>query len=228
MRGLAIRLVMAGAVVTWAPAAGGAEIGWSNVTVRVYDGAGVTRPVEDAALALAARTLAPAAVEVTWVRCGRRDAPAEGRCSTPTRPGELVLRLVRSAGVDEGRGAVSLGHALLESGTGAGVLATVFVDRVSSLAEASSADVATVLGRAVAHELGHLLIGRSTHSDQGLMRPLWTQAQVRRNSLTDWAFAAVDLSAIRAGSERRRWRADAGSQERAASAASTRAGVNGI
>ena len=40
----------------------------------------------------------------------------------------------------------------------AGVLATVFLDRVEWLAFEAGADIALLLGRVAAHELGHLLM----------------------------------------------------------------------
>ena len=91
-----------------------------------------------------------------------------------------MVRLVRSP--KDGRPEdESLGTALVDPATGTGVLATVYVDRVERLARGSNGDLGTLLGRAMAHEIGHLLMGRAAHAVRGLMRPRWTRAEVARN-----------------------------------------------
>jgi hypothetical protein len=63
-------------------------------------------------------------------------------------------------------------------------LAYVFYDRVESLAArqmsrrahesiCESASTAQILGYAMAHEIGHLLLNLETHSDAGIMRGNW-------------------------------------------------------
>jgi hypothetical protein len=82
----------------------------------------------------------------------------------PPGRGELIVRLVRSASQGGFEGDESLGTAVVDPATGTGVLATVFVDRVERLAGRSDGDFALLLGRAMAHEIGHLLIGRTAHN----------------------------------------------------------------
>jgi hypothetical protein len=199
-------------------AAHGAELARTGLAVRVYDNANAPKGALRAALDMAAQTLRPADVDVTWISCS---ASSGGRCTVPLGRGELMVRLVRSA-----KGAPdddeSLGTALVDPATGTGVLATVYVDRVERLAHESDGDFGTLLGRAMAHEIGHLLIGRSAHARHGLMRPRWTRAEVTRNAPADWGFDAADVRAIRGR------RGYAVAAVRAESAAFTRAGVNGI
>jgi hypothetical protein len=176
-------------------AAHGAELAWTGLTVRVYDNANVPKGALRAALDMAAQTLRPADVEVTWVSCS---ASSGGRCTVPLGRGELMVRLVRSAKSSPGGDDESLGTALVDPATGTGVLATVYVDRVERLAHGTDGDLGTLLGRAMAHEIGHLLMGRSAHAHHGLMRPRRTRAEVTRNVTADWGFEAPDLRAIRA------------------------------
>jgi hypothetical protein len=180
-------------LMSWS--AHGAELAWTGLTVRIYDNAHVPKGALRAALALAAKTLRPADVEVTWVSCSTSSG---GRCTVPLGRGELVVRLVRSGKGSPGDDDESLGTALVDPATGTGVLATVYVDRVERLAHASDGDLGTLLGRAMAHEIGHLLMGRSAHALHGLMRPRWTRAEVARNAKADWGFDAPDLREIRA------------------------------
>ena len=176
-------------------AAHGAELAWTGLTVRVYDNAKVPKRALRAALDTAAQALRPADVEVTWVPCSTSSG---GRCTVPLGGGELMVRLVRSAKGAPSDDDESLGSALVDPARGAGVLATVYVDRVERLAHGTDGDLGTLLGRAMAHEIGHLLMGRPAHARHGLMRPRWTRAEVTRNAAADWGFDAPDLRAIRA------------------------------
>jgi hypothetical protein len=53
----------------------------------------------------------------------------------------------------------------------------VFYDRVEALAREriaeTHADAAQILGHAIAHEIGHLLLNVQTHSAAGIMRGVW-------------------------------------------------------
>jgi hypothetical protein len=91
-----------------------------------------------------------------------------------------------------------LGDAFVDLGTQSGVLATIYVDRVTALADASASSVATLLGYAIAHEIGHLLLGTNSHGLRGLMRPLWSRDEVRRGRASDWMFTEREAQAIRA------------------------------
>ena len=183
---------MLGVVMTAAPAAG-AELAWKALTVRVYDNADVPKAALRAAFETAADALRPADVEVTWLSC---TVSSGGRCTEPLRRGDVMVRLVR-AGKASPSDDESLGTALVDPATGTGVLATVYVDRVERLVRGSEGDLGTVLGRAMAHEIGHLLMGRASHAVRGLMRPRWTRAEVTRNVKADWGFDAPDLRLIR-------------------------------
>jgi len=48
---------------------------------------------------------------------------------------------------------------------------------------------ASLLGRAIAHEIGHLLLRSNAHTESGLMREVWTAEQVVRNRREDWTFS---------------------------------------
>lgn len=58
-----------------------------------------------------------------------------------------------------------------------GTLAYVFVDRVLAFASAHRLSVAHVLGGAIAHELGHLLLPPYAHRDNSVMRATWRPVQ---------------------------------------------------
>jgi hypothetical protein len=186
----------------------GAVTAWTDVVVRVYDANGAITGTNRAALDQARKTLEAASIDVIWRMCS-----TVSPCNAPMAPGELAIRIVRSAGPPRDHGAVPLGDAMLDTGSGHGVLATIYIDRVEWLAHEAGADSRALLGRAIAHELGHLLLATTTHGPVGLMRAFWSQAEVRRGQARDWAFAPTELATIRRRAEARHrdaGRADAG------------------
>lgn len=161
--------------------------------VRVYQTAGLASSLEQRALAEAEAILGGALVDVTWRRC-TAPIPSPG-CDLRRGPSERSLRIVRE-GVLRPERSVTLGAAVVDPRVG-GVLATVYFDRVAQLARKTGSDAGVLLGRAVAHELGHLLMRTTVHPRCGLMRPDWTQSELRRNRAVDWAFTAGDVVAMR-------------------------------
>jgi hypothetical protein len=161
-----------------------------TLVIRVYDSADV-RPHDRArAIRDAGQILGGAGLPVEW-----RDCPAVGpvarRCrETPTRT-ELIVRLVRAPGA-----AGVLGESLIDVERGRGTLATVFVNRIEALARQVDVDDAWMLGRVIAHEVGHLLLGHNGHSPSGLMREFWTYLDLRTNRPRDWQFSDVDRTRL--------------------------------
>jgi hypothetical protein len=160
------------------------------VKVRVYRSPEVTSELLSAAVHVAEATFAAASVDVAWKVCG----PAE--CLTPPSAAERLVRLMRLP-KGAGRDTRCLGEALIDSERGTGVLATVYVDRVLSLVRRLDIDHATLLGRTIAHEVGHLLLATSTHATSGLMRELWSPEELLAGRADDWVLHPIDVAAIR-------------------------------
>jgi hypothetical protein len=160
-----------------------------HVTVRVYDAVNLAADGLRAALDVAQVTFHAASVDVVWTNCG------PGQCDTPPSPAELILRFVRSP---EGarRESHCLGDALIDAQKGAGVLATVYVDRIRQLSSQLHIDDRTLLGRTIAHEIGHLLLATNTHGPSGLMREMWSPKELRRARPDDWTLHSAEVTAI--------------------------------
>jgi hypothetical protein len=77
-----------------------------------------------------------------------------------------------------------------------GVLVTVFPDRIADAVERSQR-LGDVLGPVIAHEIGHILLGSTTHSRTGLMRPGWTSDDLRHASPWTWRFAPEETQRMR-------------------------------
>jgi hypothetical protein len=61
---------------------------------------------------------------------------------------------------------------------GTGRTAYAFYGRIEASAQRHRTDVAKVLGYVIAHELGHILLARGTHSSAGIMNGRWNQFQM--------------------------------------------------
>ena len=163
-----------------------------EVVARVYNTARVSAGITDHALGIATRLMTAGAIDVAWTNC---DLPSA--CVTVPVARELVSRLVRSRETTTGGSTFVLGEASIDLNQRAGVLATIYVDRVERMAEVSAADTAALLGRAIAHELGHLLLATNAHSSRGLMRAQWRPGDIRRNQMADWLLTRDEAAAIR-------------------------------
>lgn len=160
-----------------------------SLFVRIYDNAGVLPSDLTGALKTTREILRLADLSVDWVQCrSRRDGPMPAICDTPPEPGDMVVRLIE--GLDkEGGERRAMGYSVFDE-NGASGFATVFVDRVNWLARRAQYPRAPVLGRAIAHEIGHLLLRSNAHTENGLMREVWTVEQLVRNRREDWTFSA--------------------------------------
>jgi hypothetical protein len=105
---------------------------------------------------------------------------------TPVRPGSIQARR------RTGDAPVPLGLAVIDPRTQVGEMATIFRDQVRRVARRAGVDHGELLGRALAHEVGHLLLRAPGHSDEGLMRAVWTDAELAGNRREDWLFAPTD------------------------------------
>jgi hypothetical protein len=148
--------------------------------VRTYDSAGVPARVIARAQQTAGITLAAVGIEPVWHPCH-----ATGCVSKP-KPHEIEIRIVKATARSE-QG--SLGFAAVDVAERAGTLATVYLDRIDALAGQAGVDRGELLGRAIAHEIGHLILGTVDHPRFGLMRALWKADELRRDMALDWIFS---------------------------------------
>ena len=132
-----------------------------------------------------------AGVAVTWPQCP---------CPSPLKRGELVIRIVAAAPASTPG---SLGFSFVDIGLKAGTLATVFSDRVEALAAVAGVDQGELLGRVIAHELSHLLLGTRDHGTHGLMRGEWRASELAQQRPSDWVLSRSEGGAIRRAIRRR-------------------------
>jgi hypothetical protein len=165
--------VAAAVLITLATAGDAAAAG---LVVRTFDLTGLGDDERAVAQAAAGAILREAGFVLEWRDC------AKGCADEPGAP-HIMLRIAQAP-----RSAVagSLGYSVVDTQTESGTLATVFADRIASAALRTGVGMPLLLGRAIAHEIGHLLLGTSRHSASGLMRALWSDRELRRDAAGDW------------------------------------------
>jgi hypothetical protein len=142
----------------------------SNLAVRVRDEAHLPdRTVQDA-LMIAGGVYRRAGIAVRWL-----PATAGG----PPDPTLTIVIAPRAANAEFRIGEDSMGVAHSLDGM-RGTVAYVFVDRVRAFSERGHIDAWIVLGCAIAHELGHLLLPVNSHVPEGIMRAQWDPKLISR------------------------------------------------
>ena len=151
--------------------AGGVPSSSAPLTVIVYDYAGVKDADLRHAEQQAARILG---YPISWVHCSE----AEDRlCGQTAGPAALVVQLLPERATRRNGSVGAMGFAIPPGDGKFGQHCGVFYDRVKQLSR-QSLNEADVLGHAMAHELGHLLLGINAHSRDGLMSAHWTPREL--------------------------------------------------
>jgi hypothetical protein len=159
-----------------------------QVVVRAYNRSGVAPRELATALETARAILGGAAIDVVWRECGA--------CDEVLGPHELIVRILAAPAQAEPG---SLGYSLLDLQQRRGTLATIFADRVESMAAAAHFDPGVLLGRTIAHEVTHLLMGTTEHSPHGLMRARWDLRELERDLQRDWMLSRDEGKRMRRG-----------------------------
>jgi hypothetical protein len=174
-----------------------------RMAVRVYE-AGAGDPVLRAkAVQTASALVELAGISVEWYDCTENGRRPE--CQDARRAGNYIARIMPALapGTVPRRGPVEalnnpadtdrpLGFAVVDPGSQGGKMATVFHDQIDAVSRRTGVARSELLGRALAHEVGHLLLGVRGHSRSGLMRAVWTDEELTRDRAEDWLFAPAD------------------------------------
>jgi len=172
-----------------------------RVVVRSYNTIGLPLAMLNHAETTVGELLHDAGIDSSWRNCRTMNGPSsqsDDMCGETLDAAELIVRIVATPRTISD--AEVLGYSHVDAYRRQGALATVFADRIRALAAALRIDDGTLLGRAITHELGHLLLGTLDHADTGLMRGAWNTPGRRRG---DWLFSSAEASRMRAGLDAR-------------------------
>jgi hypothetical protein len=151
-----------------------------TLSVHLDNRAQVPAGVLHAATDEATQLFLAAGILITWEQ-PLAQAPEDRGADMSAAPGlcderlYLVVRLIRRTPDSILPGA--LGFALPFARTGAHVL--IFYDRVETLTRRADTSSNVILGHAIAHEIGHVLLRSGEHSRGGLMQAGWNAASWR-------------------------------------------------
>ena len=147
----------------------------------------------------AGKILGYTGVEVEWIDC--QLSTNASVCTGTAEADRLELTIVTEDN-PQMFGEDVLGRSVV-GGSNKGVYARVFYAHIQVKAEQEGVSPATVLGLAVAHEFGHLLLGPNAHSAQGIMRANWGHSDMQRGVQGQLRFTDQQAPLIRAGVQSR-------------------------
>jgi hypothetical protein len=168
-----------------------------TITLRVYNYARIPTRTLNRAERETTWIFRQTGVETVWVDC--RVSTAEPRtpaCEQPFSSSDLFLRLLpprmAQAVVSD---ADTFGIAVATK-VKAGTDAFILCGRVGEQARAEHLDEQDILAAVMAHEIGHLLLGRG-HSPTGIMRAEWNREQLIRTARRQLQFTPEQSLLIR-------------------------------
>ena len=147
------------------------------IRIRVTNYSHASRATMAQAEREAERILWKAGLRTRWLDCPVESVakvPGEA-CEVALEAGEVVLRVVAEPNQNIFADNV-FGFAV------APILATVYYGPAQRRARSDNSEfeAPTILGCAIAHEVGHLLLGGNGHSSVGIMRPKWEHGQIQQ------------------------------------------------
>lgn len=146
-----------------------------RITLRTYN-YGISRGLLARAEGEATAILSQAGVEVLWIDCPLRPAESEDypACKGSIGPADFSVKILTSGEARQfSSHREALGQALECPRNQVGCSAYIFYRDVLELAREGDAAEYQLLGHALAHEIGHLLLGSNSHSAAGIMRGHW-------------------------------------------------------
>jgi hypothetical protein len=153
-----------------------------TITLRVYNYAHIATALLSRSEGEATAIFRQAGVETIWVDCPLSESEL-GRfpaCQGPMGRADFVLRIRSSAMTPKAAAHDdALGSAVACFSDRIGCSAEVFYQRVARWASGGDISAYQLLGHAVAHEIGHLLLGPNSHSREGIMRAQWNPRDLR-------------------------------------------------
>ena len=171
------------------------------INVLVINTARVPEDTVSVALDRAELIFRSAGVRLIWV--SRAKGSPQQTASPDSRSdsaGMLVLRII-SQPLSGFATPDSLGLAVV-AGEGS-KYASVFRDRILAATRGGRYSAGMLMGHAIAHELGHLLLGTSAHTRYGLMAGLWRTNELDRAEVGLLQFSPAEAARLRSESLRR-------------------------
>lgn len=171
-----------------------------TITVRVYNYAQTPLAILAEAEREAGRILSEAGLKSTWLDCPivPTDTP-QNACTEPSEAADVRLRVLseptRNIMHDN-----AYGFAIMPA------LASVYSEAALRFArnDEGEFEVPIVLACAIAHEIGHLLLGANSHAISGIMCAHWERKQIQQALMGALLFSPGEARLMRAEMRKRR------------------------
>ena len=126
-----------------------------------------------------------------------RAAGVEAEWTTASQSEDLVLKVLPG---HESCDPLALGRAFPSHG-----YAQIYPETITAVALNSGWQPAELMGHIAAHEIGHLLLGSTAHSNAGIMRAYWDANTLRRLTHAALIFLPDEATAMRTATYPSRW-----------------------
>ena len=170
------------------------------ITVLVANYSQASPAVLAAAEREAGRILSGAGLRTVWLECrvGSTASKPQGPCERAAEATDIRLRVL-AAPIQKEFGHIAFGFTFHP------VLASVYYELVVRRAKSGDfeLEVPTILGCAIAHELGHLLLGPNGHSAGGIMQGQWDPKQLHMALMGGLVFTSQQSKVLRAAARAR-------------------------
>lgn len=184
--------------------AGSPDTSGASVTLRVYNYANASRTILLASETETAGILARAGITARWIDCPTSHAAWQDfpECHLPRTGADYMVSILPQA----------MSSLVPKTGDPLGNAddtdldprrAAIFYDRIRALAGGDTAPFQVLLGRVMAHEVGHLLLGRNAHARTGIMKAAWSDGELSGQAGSAMVFTAAQALRMKARIETR-------------------------
>ena len=169
-----------------------------TITVRVYNYTQAPPTILARAEREAGRIFGDAGLKVLWLDCMPGSSTQQDPCQEAIESADIRLRILLAPVRNNLQDSV-FGFAI------APALATVYYESALGFAKYDQAEFEApiVLGCAIAHEIGHLLLGPNRHSVSGIMRARWDRRDIREELQGAMLFTPQQARLMQAEMQRR-------------------------
>jgi hypothetical protein len=196
---------MLAALIVWRAAAGGTADGEggkaARIRIQTYDFAKINEKALTRVEGIASEIFASAGLNAEW----ETGPVAEGRqlgndfsgssgniCAVPLASAQVRVQFLARA--PSGFSPQALGYALPCAHFG--IQVSIYLDRVAAVSASTNATYERVLGYAIAHEVGHVLLRSSSHASSGVMKAVWSKIDWQRASFMKVEFSAEERELV--------------------------------
>ena len=159
-----------------------------SVRVIIHDSASVPVDILETARNQTAAAFARAGIDLNWSSAGNCRSDDDARFCI-----QVLLR-PRNSQSAPGKGRI-MGMALAADQLGA--VLSLYFDAVTDVARRYGSSRGDVLGLALSHEMGHVLLPPPSHSSTGIMQASWEGDDLRHVLSGDAAFTEEQVRAMR-------------------------------